>query len=110
MFPADAKGMASRISSGKVLNAIAKRVPWLIGGSADLAPSTMTLLSGDGSESFSHETPGGRNLHFGIREHGMAASLNGMSLSMLRPFGATFFVFFDYLKPSFRLSASAACR
>ncbi len=102
-FPADAKGMGSRISSGKVLNAIAKHVPWLIGGAGDLAPSTMTLLAGE--ESLEPATPGGRNMHFGIREHGMAASLNGMALSMLRPFGATFFVFFDYLKPSFRLSA-----
>jgi transketolase len=104
-FPTDAKGMASRISSGKVLNAVAAQVPWLIGGSADLAPSTMTTLTFDGAESFEAETPGGRNFHFGIREHGMAASLNGMSLSYVRPFGATFFVFSDYLRPSMRLSA-----
>ena len=105
IFPADAKGMATRISSGKVLNAIAKRVPWLIGGAADLAPSTMTLLTFEGVKDFEPGSDSGRNFHFGIREHGMAASLNGMSLSLVRPFGATFFVFFDYLKPSFRLSA-----
>jgi transketolase len=104
-FPADAKGMATRISSGKVLNAIAKRVPWLIGGAGDLAPSTMTLLTFEGSKDFEPDSYSGRNFHFGIREHGMAASLNGMALSKVRPFGATFFVFFDYLKPSFRLSA-----
>ncbi len=102
-FPADAKGMASRISSGKVLNAVAAQVPWLIGGSADLAPSTMTNL--DGLDSFEADSYGGRNFHFGIREHGMAASLNGMALSYVRPFGATFFVFSDYLRPSMRLSA-----
>jgi transketolase len=102
-FPPDAKGMASRISSGKVLNAIANRVPWLIGGSADLAPSTMTNLTGDGD--FEAGSYGGRNFHFGIREHGMAAALNGMALSYIRPFGSTFFVFSDYLRPSMRLSA-----
>jgi transketolase len=104
-FPADAKGMATRISSGKVLNAIAKHVPWLIGGAGDLAPSTMTLLTFEGSKDFEPGSYSGRNFHFGIREHGMAAALNGMALSKVRPFGATFFVFFDYLKPSFRLSA-----
>jgi transketolase len=102
-FPADAKGMATRASSGKVLNAIAQRVPWFIGGAGDLAPSTKTLV--DGAESFEPETYGGRNFHFGIREHGMAASLNGMALSFVRPYGATFFVFSDYLRPSMRLSA-----
>jgi transketolase len=104
-FPADAKGMGSRISSGKVLNAVAKHVPWLIGGSADLAPSTMTTLTFDGTGSFEAGEYAGRNFHFGIREHGMAAALNGMSLSYVRPFGATFFVFSDYLRPSMRLSA-----
>jgi transketolase len=103
MFPADAKGVASRSSSGKVLNAVAKNVPWLIGGSADLAPSTNTLL--DGCDSFEAGSYGGRNFHFGIREHGMAAALNGMALSYVRPYGATFFVFSDYLRPSMRLSA-----
>lgn len=102
-FPADAKGLASRISSGKVLNALAKHFPWLLGGSADLAPSTMTLL--DGEQGLEAGNYGGRNLHFGIREHGMAAICNGLSLSGLRPFGATFFVFTDYLRPALRLSA-----
>jgi transketolase len=102
-FPADAKGVASRVSSGKVLNAVAKNVPWLIGGSADLAPSTNTLL--DGEASFEHDSYGGRNFHFGIHEHGMAAALNGMALTYVRPYGATFFVFSDYLRPSMRLSA-----
>ncbi|MEX0676395.1 MAG: transketolase [Pirellulales bacterium] len=104
-FPPDAKGLASRASSGKVLNAVAKRVPWLIGGSADLAPSTLTTLACDDTGSFEAGHYGGRNFHFGIREHGMAAALNGMSLSYLRPFGATFFIFTDYLRPSMRLSA-----
>jgi transketolase len=102
-FAADAKGMASRISSGKVLNSLAARLPWLIGGSADLAPSTMTLLAK--SDSFAAGNYGGRNLHFGIREHAMAAAVNGMALSGLRPYGATFFVFTDYLRPSLRLAA-----
>ena len=103
-FPPDAKGLATRVSGGKVLNAVAKRVPWLIGGSADLAPSTMTTLLFDGAGEFTASSAG-RNFHWGIREHGMAAALNGMALTGIRPFGATFFVFFDYLKPSLRLSA-----
>ena len=103
VFPTDAKGLASRVSSGKVLNGLAKHFPWLLGGSADLAPSTMTLL--DGEKSLEAGAYGGRNLHFGIREHGMAAALNGMSLSGLRPFGATFFVFTDYMRPAIRLAA-----
>ncbi len=102
-FPADAKGMATRVSSGKVLNRIAPRLPWLIGGSADLAPSTMTLL--DGEDDFEATNYAGRNMHFGIREHGMAAALNGMALCGLRPYGATFFVFTDYMRPSLRLSS-----
>jgi transketolase len=102
-FPADAKGLASRVSSGKVLQAISGTVPWFLGGSADLAPSTMTLVAGAGD--FAAATPAGRNFHFGIREHGMAAACNGMALSGLRPYCATFFVFLDYLKPSLRLSA-----
>jgi transketolase len=102
-FDADPKGMASRKSSGKVLNAVAKRVPWLLGGSADLAPSTNTLL--DGEEGFQPDHHAGRNFHFGIREHGMAATVNGMALSHLRPYGATFFVFSDYLRPSMRLAS-----
>ncbi len=104
-FAPDAKGLATRVSGGKVLNAVAQRVPWLIGGAADLAPSTMTLQTFEGSSSFSPDDWHGRNFHFGIREHGMAAALNGMCLSKVRPYGATFFTFFDYCKPSFRLSA-----
>ncbi len=103
VFPADPKGLASRVSSGKVIEAISKTVPWFLGGSADLAPSTMTLVKDAGS--FGRENFAGRNLHFGIREHGMAAACNGMALSGLRPYCATFFVFFDYLKPALRLSA-----
>ena len=102
-FPADEKGLATRVSSGKVLNMLAPHLPWLIGGSADLAPSTMTLL--DGQPDFSRECYSGRNLRFGIREHGMAAVLNGLSVSGVRPYGATFFVFTDYLRPSLRLSS-----
>ena len=102
-FPADAKGLASRVSSGKVLSAISGTVPWLLGGSADLAPSTMTFVAGAGE--FGPGDPAGRNFHFGIREHGMASACNGMALSGLRPYCATFFVFLDYLKPSLRLSA-----
>lgn len=105
IFPADPKGLASRVSSGKVLNSIASRVPWLVGGSADLAPSTMTHLNFDGAGQFGPDDHAGRNFHFGIREHAMAATLNGMALSGLRPFGATFFIFTDYLRPSLRLSA-----
>jgi transketolase len=104
-FPADAKGMASRISSGKVLNGLALHYPWLIGGSADLAPSTMTLLDFKEAGSLSSENPGGRNLHFGIREHGMGAVLNGLSLMGIRPYGATFFVFTDYMRPAMRIAA-----
>jgi transketolase len=105
-FPADAKGVASRTSGGKVLNAIAKHVPWLIGGSADLAPSTMTTLTFEGAGgSFEADHYGGRNFHFGIREHAMASAVNGMALSHVRAFGATFFVFSDYLRPAMRLSA-----
>ena len=102
-FAADAKGMASRASSGKVLNQIAKRLPWLVGGSADLAPSTLTLMEGGGD--FEAGNYGGRNMHFGIREHGMGAIVNGMGVSGLRAFGSTFFVFTDYMRPSIRLAA-----
>ena len=105
VFPADAKGMATRISSGKVLNGLAKHFPWLIGGSADLAPSTMTMLEFSEAGHFGHENYGGRNLHFGIREHGMAAICNGLSLTGIRPYCATFFVFTDYLRPSLRLAS-----
>ena len=102
-FPADEKGLATRVSGGKVLNMLAPNLPWLVGGSADLAPSTMTLL--DGQKDYEANQYSGRNMHFGIREHGMAAALNGMSLSGLRAFGATFFVFTDYMRPSMRLSS-----
>ncbi len=104
-FPADAKGMASRVSSGKVLNAVAARIPWLIGGSADLAPSTNTLLTMEGAGDFEPDNYAGRNFHWGIREHGMGAALNGMALCGVRPYGATFFVFTDYMRPSIRLAS-----
>jgi transketolase len=104
-FPADAKGLATRESSGKVLNALAANYPWLLGGAADLAPSTKTRLTFDGTGDFSATNYGGRNFHFGIREHAMAAILNGMSVSKLRAFGSGFLIFMDYLKPSLRLSA-----
>jgi transketolase len=104
-FPADAKGVSSRVSSGKVLNAVAERVAWLIGGAADLAPSTMTHLTFDSAGDFEPGNYAGRNFHFGIREHGMGAAVNGMSLSFVRPYGSTFFVFTDYMRPSIRLSA-----
>lgn len=102
-FPADEKGLATRVSSGKVLNMIAPHLPWLVGGSADLAPSTMTLLTGLGD--FSSDNYEGRNLRFGIREHAMAGIVNGMSLCGLRSYGATFFVFTDYLRPAMRLAS-----
>ncbi len=104
-FPADEKGLATRKSAGQSLNAFAENIPWLIGGSADLAPSTNTLLTFEDTGHFSAENYAGRNFHFGIREHGMAAVINGMALSGVRPYGATFFVFSDYLRPSMRLSA-----
>jgi transketolase len=105
-FPTDAKGMGSRVSGGKVLNAIAQGVPWMVGGSADLAPSTKTLLTFDGAkESFQHATPGGRNLHFGIREHAMGAICNGLTLSGLRAYGSGFLIFSDYMRGSMRLSS-----
>lgn len=104
-FPADVKGLASRDSSQKVLNAIAPHVPWLIGGSADLAPSTKTLLTFQGAGSFEAGNYGGRNLHFGIREHAMGSIANGMALSGVRPYVAGFLIFSDYMKPPVRLSA-----
>ncbi len=105
VFPADAKGLASRDSSGKVLNALAQRLPWLLGGSADLSPSTKTRLTFEAAGDFEAGGYAGRNLHFGIREHAMAAALNGMSLSKLRPFGSGFLIFSDYCRGSIRLSA-----
>ncbi|MBN3849338.1 transketolase [Paraburkholderia sp. Ac-20342] len=104
-FEADAKGIATRESSGKVLNAIAARVPWLLGGAADLSPSTKTNLKFEGAGSFEADDYGGRNLHFGIREHAMGAIVNGLALSNLRPYGSTFLIFSDYMKPPIRLSA-----
>ncbi|WP_069263267.1 transketolase [Paraburkholderia nodosa] len=104
-FEADEKGMATRESSGKVLNAIAQRVPWMIGGAADLAPSTKTNLKFEGAGSFERDHYDGRNLHFGIREHGMGAVSNGLALSGLRPFASTFLIFSDYMKPPIRLAA-----
>lgn len=117
VFPPDAKGLAGRDSSGKVLNAIAKNVPWLIGGSADLAPSTKTRLTFEGAGDFGHPSHSGshhgqaqlsysgRNFHFGIREHAMGSILNGMSLCKVRPYGSGFFIFSDYGKPAIRLAA-----
>jgi transketolase len=104
-FEADAKGIASRDAGGKVLNAIARNVPALIGGAADLAPSTKTKLTFDGAGVFERDSYGGRNMHFGIREHAMGAIANGMALSYLRPFTATFLVFSDYMRPPIRLAA-----
>jgi len=105
VFPADPKGVAGREASGKVLNVLAQNIPWFLGGSADLGPSNKTTLSFDGAGDFQAGTRGGRNLHFGIREHAMAAIVNGLSLSKLRAFGATFFIFSDYARPAIRLSA-----
>jgi transketolase len=102
-FAPDPKGIAGRDASGQVLNVLAANIPWFLGGSADLAPSNRTTLKGAGD--FEPGTPGGRNLHFGIREHSMAAIVNGLSLSKLRAFGATFFIFSDYARPAMRLSA-----
>lgn len=104
-FAADAKGVASRASGGEVLNAFAQQIPWLLGGSADLSPSTKTNLTFDGAGRFSAGDYSGRNLHFGIREHAMGAIANGMALSYLRPYTSTFLVFSDYMKPPIRLAA-----
>jgi transketolase len=105
VFPADAKGIAGRDASGKVLNVLAQNIPWFLGGSADLGPSTKTTLIFDGAGDFQADTPNGRNLHFGIREHAMGTIVNGLALSKLRPFGATFFIFSDFVRPAIRLSA-----
>jgi transketolase len=105
IFPADSKGIAGREASGKVLNILAQNIPWLLGGSADLGPSNKTLLKFEGAGDFQANNPGGKNIHFGIREHGMGAIVNGLSLSKLRPYGATFFIFSDYFRPAIRLSA-----
>jgi transketolase len=105
VFPADAKGVAGRDASGTVLNVLAQSIPWFLGGSADLGPSNKTTLTYEGAGSFQAGSPGGKNLHFGVREHAMAAIVNGLSLSKLRAFGATFFIFSDYARPAIRLSA-----
>jgi len=103
-FPADAKGEATRASGGKVLNVLAQAYPWLIGGAADLSPSTKTNLTFDGAGVFEADSYG-RNLHFGIREHAMGAIVNGLTLSGLRAYGSTFLIFSDYMKPPIRLAA-----
>jgi len=105
VFPADPKGIAGRDASGKVLNVLAQNIPWFLGGSADLGPSNRTTLTFEGAGHFQAGSYGGKNLHYGVREHSMAAIVNGMSLSKLRPFGATFFIFSDYARPAIRLSA-----
>ncbi len=104
-FPADAKGAASRATSGKVLNQVAKNLPWMLGGAADLAPSTKSDLTFDGAGQFLAGSYAGRNMHFGVREHAMGAVVNGMALCGLRAYGSTFFVFTDYMRPSIRLAA-----
>ncbi|MBV9219358.1 MAG: transketolase [Methylobacteriaceae bacterium] len=104
-FPPDAKGIATRDSSGKVENAVAQKVPWLIGGAADLAPSTKTRLTFEGAGDFQPGSPEGRNLHFGVREHSMGAAVNGLALAKLRPFGSTFLIFSDYMRNPIRPSA-----
>ena len=105
VFEADAKGIASRDASGKVLNAVAAKVEGLLGGAADLSPSTKTKLTGETETDLEAATPGGRNMHFGIREHAMGAIANGMALCYLRPFTATFLVFSDYMRPPIRLAS-----
>jgi transketolase len=105
VFPADPKGIASRDSSARVLNAIAPRLPWLLGGAADLAPSTKTRLTFESAGDFEADDRGGRNFHFGIREHAMGSICNGMSVSKLRPYGSGFLIFSDYMKAPIRLSA-----
>jgi len=105
VFAADAKGIAGREASGKVLNVLAQNIPWFLGGSADLGPSNKTTLTFTGAGNLQAASPGGKNLHYGIREHAMGAIVNGLSLSKLRAFGATFFIFSDYLRPAIRLSA-----
>ena len=105
LFPADPKGLAGRDASGKTLNVLAQNIPWFLGGSADLGPSNKTLLTYEGAGDFQANTPGGKNLHFGIREHAMAAIVNGLSISKLRPYGASFFIFSDYARPAMRLAS-----
>ncbi|HEY4490405.1 MAG TPA: transketolase [Acidobacteriota bacterium] len=104
-FPADAKGVAGRDASAKIMNVLAKNIPWLMGGSADLAPSTKTRLTFEEAGDFTAQNYAGRNFHFGIREHSMGSILNGLSLSKIRPYGSGFLIFSDYGKPAIRLSA-----
>src|SRR5882672_5608971 len=104
-FPPDPKGIAGRDASGQVLNVLAENIPWFLGGSADLGTSNKTTLKFPNAGDFEAESPGGRNFHFGIREHAMAAIVNGLSLSKLRAYGATFVIFSDYARPAIRLSA-----
>src|SRR5262249_42168750 len=104
-FPADAKGMATRESGGKMLNAIAQNVPWLIGGAADLATSNKTALKFEGAGDFQADNYAGRNFHFGVREHAMGSALSGMALCGVRPYGGTFFNFSDYMRPVLRLAS-----
>ena len=105
IFPPDPKGIAGREASGKVLNVLAQNIPWFLGGSGDLGPSNKTTLKYEGAGDFQADSPEGKNLHYGIREHAMGAIVNGLSLSKLRAFGATFFIFSDYARPTIRLSA-----
>jgi transketolase len=105
VFPLDRKGVAGRDASSQVLNVLAQNLPWLIGGAADLAPSTKSRLTFEGAGDFSAESYSGRNFHFGIREHAMASILNGLSHCKVRPYGSGFLIFSDYLKPALRLSA-----
>jgi len=105
VFPPTPRGSPGATASGQVLNVLAQNIPWFLGGSADLGSSNRTALKFDGAGDFEAGEPSGRNLHFGVREHAMAAIVNGMSLSKLRAFGATFFIFSDYARPAIRLSA-----
>jgi len=105
VFPADPKGIAGRDASGQVLNVLAKNIPWFLGGSADLGPSNRTTLKYEGAGDFEPGNPAGKNLHFGVREHAMAAVVNGLSLSKLRAFGGSFLIFSDYARPAIRLAA-----
>jgi transketolase len=109
-FPPDSKGIAGRDASSQVLNVLAQNIPWFLGGSADLASSTRTALKFPGAGEFEPGTPDGRNIHFGVREHAMAAIVNGLSLSKLRAFGSTFLVFSDYARPAIRLKRSWSCQ
>jgi transketolase len=105
VFPADPKGIAGRDASGQVLNVLAQNIPWFLGGSADLGPSNRTTLKYESAGDFEPGNPGGKNLHFGVREHAMGAIVNGLSLSKLRPFAGSFLIFSDYARPAIRLAA-----